>query len=715
MARILRPTWSTQGDFAPVSTDMNNEGQASRRDALFAPSATDARMSGADRLDQRYQNYQYGPTPEYASETAQQLRSEGFGAQSILKAYGDSAAARGTDIYGRATPGTDYTAANATLGKQGGLYNTLSAYATQGPGPSVAQAQLDANTARAQRAQTSLAMSGRGAGGGAAAQRQALDNSALLSGEANATEAMLAAKEAQDWRQAQLQAYGLGGDVLASQAAQESANAQFDVQAELEAQAQRDQASLGYSQLGLDATTQGFATQLGLEQEARANLENEAQAGQAYEENVTNLTVGKMNADAQKPEEGGFWDTALPIIGAAGSLALMASDEQGKTDVRKTQLSAYENEDDYTDAGWYQRGSRGRAESEMAARQNETFERLEKEREENQKAKDAAEREKKAGAFDGLMKSLAPVLSDERSKKKISALKSENKALKSTLSAYDAAPAAPVQEALNSFTSAPSDAQIARKREELRAQHGSKVAGQFERYAMGLRPKPARFKAEIGPAQDIYTGADEQAFRERTAGAYTADDADQAAFERRIDAAVGPDGLTGEEEDQRFRERIDNAVGPNGLTRAEERQAPNLRPAEAYEYSYKDPKAPGAGPGRYVGPMAQDLEHIPGLVRNTPNGKMVDGGRAAMVGLAAQGENQRRLDRLEAYLGAGPTTGIADRRGRNVPILGQSAETPYDPRTMGAIRRSQELTPEEQDEIERQFFDPPDRYRTYAL
>lgn len=84
---------------------------------------------------------------------------------------------------------------------------------------------------------------------------------------------------------------------------------------------------------------------------------------------------------------------------------------------------------------------------------------------------------------------------------------------------------------------------------------------------------------------------------------------------------------------------------------------PDLRPARGYEYSYKNPERHGGG--RYVGPMAQDLEHLPGVVKEDPSGtKMVDTSRLALVNTAAVSEQQRRLDRLEriAALGGSPGT-----------------------------------------------------------
>jgi len=73
---------------------------------------------------------------------------------------------------------------------------------------------------------------------------------------------------------------------------------------------------------------------------------------------------------------------------------------------------------------------------------------------------------------------------------------------------------------------------------------------------------------------------------------------------------------------------------------------PNLRPAQGYEYSYKNPEQHGAG--RYVGPMAQDLEHLPGVVEQGPDGtKNINAPRLTLANTAAVSEQQRRLDELE--------------------------------------------------------------------
>jgi hypothetical protein len=78
-------------------------------------------------------------------------------------------------------------------------------------------------------------------------------------------------------------------------------------------------------------------------------------------------------------------------------------------------------------------------------------------------------------------------------------------------------------------------------------------------------------------------------------------------------------------------------------------RAPDLRPAQGYEYSYKNPAADGAG--RYVGPMAQDLEHLPGVVEQAPDGqKAINAPRLTLANTAALSEVQRKQDELERAL-----------------------------------------------------------------
>lgn len=68
------------------------------------------------------------------------------------------------------------------------------------------------------------------------------------------------------------------------------------------------------------------------------------------------------------------------------------------------------------------------------------------------------------------------------------------------------------------------------------------------------------------------------------------------------------------------------------------------------KYEYKDTSKPGTSPGEHYGVMAQDLEKSSigkTLVKNTPNGKMVDTVQGFGAVLAAQSELNKRLKALE--------------------------------------------------------------------
>lgn len=77
--------------------------------------------------------------------------------------------------------------------------------------------------------------------------------------------------------------------------------------------------------------------------------------------------------------------------------------------------------------------------------------------------------------------------------------------------------------------------------------------------------------------------------------------------------------------------------------------APDMRPAQGYEYDYRNPQENGAG--KFVGPMAQDLEHLPGVVEQKPNGeKAINAPRLTLANTAAVSELQQRQDALDRSL-----------------------------------------------------------------
>lgn len=74
-----------------------------------------------------------------------------------------------------------------------------------------------------------------------------------------------------------------------------------------------------------------------------------------------------------------------------------------------------------------------------------------------------------------------------------------------------------------------------------------------------------------------------------------------------------------------------------------------------YSYEYKNPGLAGAGEGRHLSVMAQDLEKAgpvgKSMVQETPNGKMVDYGKGFGAILAAQADLNDRLKNIESKYG----------------------------------------------------------------
>jgi endosialidase-like protein len=100
--------------------------------------------------------------------------------------------------------------------------------------------------------------------------------------------------------------------------------------------------------------------------------------------------------------------------------------------------------------------------------------------------------------------------------------------------------------------------------------------------------------------------------------------------------------------------------GPTMTAMSDENQKAGVTKASAahlfeglkpYEYHYKDPTIPFAGPGQHAGVMAQDLEAAgpigKSMVKDTPNGKVVDFAQTKGVEFAALADVYDRLDALE--------------------------------------------------------------------
>ena len=110
-----------------------------------------------------------------------------------------------------------------------------------------------------------------------------------------------------------------------------------------------------------------------------------------------------------------------------------------------------------------------------------------------------------------------------------------------------------------------------------------------------------------------------------------------------------------------FLKLLGNLLTGGGIIQSDISAKRNIRAADdqvegfldalnAYQYKYKDPQAPGADAGMFVGVMAQDLEKTPmgaSFVTDTPQGKMVDYGHGLAAILASQSNLHDRLRQLE--------------------------------------------------------------------
>lgn len=99
---------------------------------------------------------------------------------------------------------------------------------------------------------------------------------------------------------------------------------------------------------------------------------------------------------------------------------------------------------------------------------------------------------------------------------------------------------------------------------------------------------------------------------------------------------------------------------------SDERQKTDVQPGDTklrafleevgvHDYEYVDPNAPGAGEGRFVSPMAQELERTElgraAVSEDEEGRKVVDYGKIAGAMLSASAMHERRLGRIEAFIG----------------------------------------------------------------
>jgi hypothetical protein len=322
MAQLYRPPVSTA---APNNT--NPYGQ-------YRASADDPRLSNVQRIDQQYQNFTYGADADYAQGRAKTLQDEGqanVGAAGVIQGASQQSADAARQ---RAAPGA-LTDARVTGYEQGGLYNRLLDYANAPAGPSAAQAQLQKASDQAMAANLALAGSGTGMGDSAEAMRRAQFANATQQATAANDSAVLRAQEEQQRQQNILQAYNQGAGVLSDQG-QLALGASGQ---ELQGRSLNDQTALAYDQMALDAYRTGIDADLAYEQEARANLENELEAGMGFE-NVKLGSAAQRNSRQLQDDQQAFdRDTqmigaGLGVVSSLGGAAMM-SDQRQKRRIRE--------------------------------------------------------------------------------------------------------------------------------------------------------------------------------------------------------------------------------------------------------------------------------------------------------------------------------------------------------------------------------------------
>ena len=138
-------------DTSGAGSELGSYGYA--KDLAYETSPMRWDQSNAERTTDQIGNYQYGGYAGGAQDAIGDMRGYMDPYTQSLTGYGDYAMGQGAQ-----------GAADYGQGQQGlyGTADTLTQYAQQGPGPSLAQAQLEANTGAAMRQQLAMAGSGPG-------------------------------------------------------------------------------------------------------------------------------------------------------------------------------------------------------------------------------------------------------------------------------------------------------------------------------------------------------------------------------------------------------------------------------------------------------------------------------------------------------------------------------------------------------------------------
>jgi hypothetical protein len=504
----------------------------------------------------------------------------------------------------------------AALGGIQSANNRMSQFANQAEGPSAAQAMLQQSTDSAVAQQNAMARSQ--PGGGGAAMRNAAFNSAGLQQQANAQASQLRAQESQAHRAQQLQALGALQSGTGMQASQVGQLRGADTGL---AQAQAGQANYNSQQ---------------------QNQYNQFQQGQEFQLGANNLNAQQANQQMQN-------SYATGLLGMAGQY-----------DDRRNQVAAQNMQ-----AGMNYESAKAQAAGLGSANYNSAADRGLQE----------------TGMMLGAMSGAAGAYGQMNAPAASGAPASDIRAKKNIRPAEVATALGGKPGGSRGMT--PAEAWAAYDRRAAASTAHNSIDDRTDEF--GPRTDVARGTDEFAPAQPVYNPQRPQApldsRREwaRTLGgqapapeSYAYSDPSSARAEGALlpvvdrtlrafgntppndeEIAITAEDLRkahGDEAADEFLQFAKSSFGPS-----DELAEADLRGAQPYEYEYKDPARHGEG--TYVGPMAQDLEHLPGVVEQDPDGtKTINTPRLTLAQTGAISEQQRRLDRLErmAALGGRP-------------------------------------------------------------
>lgn len=598
-------------------------------------------LGGGDEKAPTYtpdaKNFQYGlgPSDSFASQQANKYGQQ----QAQLQALG-------ADAYNREAPtqalpdridqvqsqgqnylqGADAAGRQAQLAALGGIQSqtgALNQFANRQQGPSAAQAQLQAGTDMAARQQYGMARSQ--PGGGGAALRNAAFNAAGISGNAANSAAMLRAQEDQAFQAQRLQALG---------AAQQGAGMSAGVAGQLRG-ADQGFAAQQAGQANYDAGAANQFNQGQQQMQFNVGANNLGAAGQARGQNDA-MTLGALqgvqNINGQTQQL------------AQGQLNAGVALEQAKA--AGAGLGA-QNFNAATAQGNIERGETMGAISAGAGAIGQMY-----------------------GGGGGVSK--PPITSDIRAKTDI-----KPTSVLEALSGRRGGPSFDVQSQIN-------DAHDANARSAGPDFSQDEFRSPTQRADIGIGPagnaRQARIIAALsgqhGPMFDETTKLDpgqEAAFQD-WARSNKLNDVDHPDSHYDYRGYYQKYGTQPHQQGTHFTDEYKQHGHPTFSVESNYSKGPNdggnwtyekgrenfhpgsstavdLRNAQGYEYAYKDPEADGAG--RYVGPMAQDLEHLPGVVEQGADGKKaINAPRLTLANTAAVSEQQRRMDELQAQLAA---------------------------------------------------------------